>query len=114
MGVLNDLKNTLLKEGAKAYFRVEDLNDPELTKDRVSICESNVGKCFEDFNRTCLICTCFVDVKSTLKTNKKSLTDSTVVITHCPLGKWRLEVGKPETDKEIANQYNRINNKKEI
>ena len=99
MGVL-ELKNKLLSEAAYYVFKVEDLNNPELEKERLNTCESNSK--------------CYVDAKVRLKTNRKSITDSTVVVTHCPLGKWKIEVGSDETDKEIANHYYNLDNKKTI
>jgi hypothetical protein len=113
MGLL-ELKNKLLSETAYHIFKVEDLDNPELVKDRISICESRSEFCFDNIERRCKICTCYVDAKARLRTNRKSITDSTVVVTHCPLGKWRLEVGGEETDKEIANHYNKLNNKKTL
>ena len=113
MGVL-ELKNKLLSEAAYYVFKVEDFNNPELEKERLNTCESNSKYCFDDIERRCKICTCYVDAKVRLKTNRKSITDSTVVVTHCPLGKWKIEVGSDETDKEIANHYYNLDNKKTI
>lgn len=92
-----EIKNKLLSKVAGLVLEVEKLNDPELKEFRIKTCESNAGKCFDEVNRRCKMCTCFIDAKAGIKVNLNPNKLMRKEITHCHLGKW--------DDKDLANYY---------
>jgi len=96
-----ELKNKILSDAAGMLLEVEALNDDELKAQRIATCESCPN--FDAENRRCKICTCFIDAKAGIKTNRNPLKLFRIELTHCPLGKW--------DDKYVANKYRSLDGK---
>lgn len=96
-----DIIKSTIKLAAKTFLAVEKLNDPIKEKFRMDTCKACPNYYAEDMQ--CTICTCFMDVKTTLKTNKNPLKMGRIEETHCPNGYWN--------DKETANYYRAIDGK---
>jgi len=95
MGVIPWI-DEVLKFGAQKIFQEETVSAVE-AKIRMGICET-----CDQFNKErkiCMICKCFMEVKTTMKIHK-NIPKMRSEVTHCPLGKWM--------DKDIANQYRTI------
>lgn len=73
---------------------VEYHPDQKVVKDRYEICKGCDKHDAE--SDECAICTCFMEEKTKLLKHHDPKLE-TVIVTHCPLGKWG--------DKEIANFY---------
>lgn len=58
-----------------AFLRRDPLASSEETKKRLDICES--CEFFDADSRQCLVCTCFIDAKTLLASER------------CPVGKWQ-------------------------
>lgn len=93
--------NKILKTAAGSVLSVEPLNDPVVQSFRMNTCRS-CGK-FDPSDQTCTVCGCFMDVKTTLLTNRNPKRLGRVEETHCPEGRWN--------DKEIANYYRQLDGK---
>lgn len=98
MGI-SDIKNKALHLIAEKLIVKEQVGKDQAAW-RMGICEGcNMRDTVEN---KCLECGCFLDLKTTAKTNwnaKKFRNE----ITHCPLGRW--------DDKKIANVYREIDGK---
>lgn len=101
-----EIINQALKFGARTFLTVEKLNNSEIEAFRMNTCRA--CEQFDSEDLTCGVCGCFMDVKTTLKTNKTFVRSGVKVgmrieETHCPLGKWN--------DKETANYYRELDGK---
>ncbi len=96
-----EIRSKILSKVAEVALTVEKLDDPELKKFRITTCEG--CKVFNPDGRTCGICTCPMDAKAGILTNKNPLHLFRHELTHCPLGKWN--------DKEVANHYRKLDGK---
>lgn len=90
------LIDDILKIAAKKFL-VDELVDPDTAEQRINVCV----QCnrFDSDNRRCKVCKCYMDIKTTAKTNL-NVKRSRYEITHCPLGRWN--------DLEIANEYRKM------
>ena len=88
--------NKILKLAAAKALPI-DYVTPDVTDWRMSVCRA--CSYLDAENMKCGKCGCFVEVKTTCRTNwnPKKLR---MEFTHCPLGKWK--------DKELTNQYRAI------
>lgn len=103
--IINKIKGFIGKE----ILGKEKLNDPELEKARIEVCQKQKS-CYDKQNNSCKMCHCLVDVKAHFKTGFNPFHLHMEQI-HCPLGKWpiRDEEGNiGHNDKEIANHYKRV------
>lgn len=91
-----------VKDQAAFFLTEEPLDDKEEENKRVSICESNAGKCFNKKLRECRLCGCIVDNKAKALRNH-NLKKFRIEVTHCPKGLWN--------DVEIANHYRKLDGK---
>ena len=91
----------IIKQLAKITLAVEEHGVPELSEFRLNICRACEN--FEKEMEQCGVCGCFMDIKTTLFTNRNPHAAGRIEITHCPLGKWM--------DKHIANAYRKADNK---
>lgn len=98
MGI-QDIKNRALHLLA-AMVIVKEVVEGQEADERFSVCLSCDRRDAEE--NTCLECGCFLDLKTSAKTNwnARKLRNE---ITHCPLGRWN--------DIEIANVYREMDGK---
>jgi len=92
--------DNLLAKSAKILLAVEEHGLKELTEKRLAAC--NQCENYDQEHKQCTVCGCFMDVKTTLVTNRNPHAGGRIEITHCPLGRW--------DDLHIAQMYNRIDN----
>ena len=94
-----EIKNRALRLIAETVILKERVSDDE-ADERFSICLGCDRRASEE--NTCLECGCFLDLKTSAKTNwnARKLRNE---ITHCPLGRWN--------DKKIANLYREMDGK---
>lgn len=100
---LRKFKNEILVAVAKEILVVERMDDVEIVNWRKEQCKSNKCGFYDDKNRFCNGCKCFIDAKAAMKKNDNPLKLFRTEVTHCPEGFW--------DDKEIANLYKYLDNK---
>jgi len=91
------------KSAAKTVLGVQEHGSPQLAEYRMNICRG--CEHFRPEHQNCAVCGCFMDVKTTLLTNR-NLGENRVEITHCPNGFW--------ADIHIANMYRTLDGKEPL
>lgn len=89
----------IVKAAAKVLLSVEEHGNKALTEFRMNQCRG-CDK-FNEETQQCGICGCYMDVKTTLATNRNPEKFGRIEITHCPTGNWG--------DAVIANIYKELN-----
>lgn len=118
----NMILDKILKVSAKTLLSIEEHGNNDLTKTRMSICNSCDR--FDPEHQQCGVCGCYMDVKTTLLTHRNPKAFGRIEITHCPIGKWgdlpEIVVEKlgekgieleGATDMDIADYYRKIDSK---
>ena len=93
--MIRELFNKVQKKGADWLFLDERLEDQELIEERRQTCYACPN--YDAKNDKCKLCTCFVEIKTTMLKNKNIQKGMRVEITHCPDGRWN--------DADIAEYY---------
>ena len=83
------------KVGAKALLAVEEHGFENLSEWRMNICQSCPN--FRAESLQCGVCGCYMDIKTTLATNRNPHALGRIEVTHCPQGRWN--------DAHIVNLY---------